>query len=785
MTETMSTIDHFWYQLDHARNPMAITALFEFDTPLDAERLRNTIEQRWLRFNRFQHRVSQPFPGIGRPKWVSDLGFNLRSHIHRAALPSPGDKKALQEMIGDLAATPFDHSKPLWQIHLIENYGSGCAVFWRIHHCIADGIALIHVLLAMTDDAADASRPVPDAFFPLPSKETILSKMIKSAAQTKTNVFAGLETVFDKTRRRRFVQQVAETATILEKQIRMSPDPKTAFKGELSSRKDVAWSDPLPIFQVKAAGKSLQATVNDVLITAISGALRRYLIEKDKPVADLDLHISMPVNIRKAGMEYELGNKFGVVSLALPMAIEDPIERLKEITKRNNKIKKSVEPLLSYQILKTLGAAPGMIARQAANFFANKGTAVLSNVQGPKQPVYFAGNKIKNMMFWVPRSGDISMGISILSYADGVSVGISSDANIISEPQQLIDYFKEEIQCLFDLSANPKKVGLGMRPSTRDGLKNSPQKPSQKKVTKTKRGLSTVLNLGIRSMPFDELTRKYMQKDSKFININGTKVHYCDQGSGPVLLLLHGILSSLHTWDAWTALLSPHYRIIRFDLPGFGLTTRLQSAPYSRDLFLDFLNQFVETLGLEQIDIAGNSIGGYLAWNYAMQYPEKVNRLLLIDAVGYPQDLPRIMNFVNAPLIRNIAGHMAPWIFFEQSVRSIYGDKSKVTDQVIARYYDMASSSENRGAYVDVLRLLKNQCDSKALCSGIDTIKSKTLLMWGEKDPWVPVEIVKNWERDLVSSQTIIYDGVGHLPMEEIPRQSAKDAHLFLQKTGI
>ncbi|MBF0450159.1 MAG: alpha/beta hydrolase [Candidatus Magnetomorum sp.] len=276
------------------------------------------------------------------------------------------------------------------------------------------------------------------------------------------------------------------------------------------------------------------------------------------------------------------------------------------------------------------------------------------------------------------------------------------------------------------------------------------------------------------------MVTKYTYPESQFIKINNTSVHYCDQGEGPVLLLLHGMLASLHTWNEWVKLLQPHFRIIRLDLPGFGLTNQLPEL-FNRDMFVNFLNQFVEALDLKEFVIAGNSIGAYIAWNYALDYPKNVKKLILIDAVGYPQSLPWVVNFVNAPVLRNIASIMTPRIFIDQNVRTIYGDKNKVTEELIDLYYDMVMNSANRGAFVNLFRLLKTECSSENLSRGITEIKTPTLLMWGNDDPWVPVTVVKDWERDLHSSKTIIYNGVGHVPMEEIPEQTANDAYKFLK----
>jgi len=288
-------------------------------------------------------------------------------------------------------------------------------------------------------------------------------------------------------------------------------------------------------------------------------------------------------------------------------------------------------------------------------------------------------------------------------------------------------------------------------------------------------------NLGLKSISYRNMLDKYTLPESRFIDINGIKVHYCDQGKGPILLLLHGMLSSLHTWNEWVKILSPHFRIIRIDLPGFGLTKYLSSKP-NLDTYMHFLYQLVQKLNLKDFFITGNSIGGYLAWNFSVRYPEKVNKLILIDAVGYPQNLPWIVNFVTKPVFRTIASMMTPRIFIDRNVKTIYGDKNKVTEELIDLYFDMVMSSDNRGSFINLFQTLKSQCSLNSLSKGITEIKVPTLLMWGKNDPWVPVDVLRNWERDLFSSHTIIYDGVGHMPMEEIPLLTAKDAFQFLKK---
>jgi len=770
--KSINSIDNFWLNLDGNTNLMVITAVLEFDNPLNFDRLSETIEKRWLVFDRFKQRLTVPV--IGLPKWEIDPDFDIRSHLQRVALPGDGDRLALQNMISDLTAIPLDRNKPLWQIHLIENYNGGCVLFWRIHHCIADGISLTHVLLSTADMAKDAPLPKTNV---TKKSDRIQKDMNKTPFKKNDSKSSYLSLKYWK----QTTNHAINVGNIISKQI--FSDAATIFKGKIGVRKCVAWSDPLSLSDAKSIGKTMGGTLNDVVVTAISGALRRYLLNKNTPTDDINIRVSMPVNIRKKGEELSLGNQFGLVNLVLPVNIEDPVLRFKEVKKRNDLIKNSPEASMSFQAFSAMGMMPGKISKKAADFFADKGTAVYSNVPGPQKPLYFSGQKIKNMMFWVPRTGHTGMGISIISYNGKITMGLATDEKRVADPQVILQYFQEEMKELKQLVEFEKAIKKQVHASQFKDMNDSLTQVTNDSTCAVKsNGFKNLLKknatFGLKSKSFEELVQKYNNKESKFIDINGIRVHYRDQGKGPIIILLHGMLATLQTWNEWVNSLSDYYRIIRLDIPGFGLTDRFNT--YSKEIFVGFLNQFFEALEINKFDIAGNSIGGYIAWNYALHYPEKVNKLILIDSVGYPQDLPGIVNFVNIPGMKKIASKITPRFFIEKSIKEIYGDKSKVTDELIDLYHDMLLNQQNRGVFVDFFRLLKQEASSIQLSQGIKNIQTPTLLMWGKEDPWVPVNVLENWERDLTISKTIVYDGVGHLPMEEIPLQSAHDAHTFL-----
>ena len=239
---------------------------------------------------------------------------------------------------------------------------------------------------------------------------------------------------------------------VLAKLALMSPDPSTAFKGKLGTRKNAVWTDPISLESVKMVGRSIRgATINDVLISTVTGAMRRYLKSRNYPVNRLDLNVLVPVNIRKPGTEVELGNKFSLIFLTLPVYIEDPVLRLKEVKRRMDDLKKAPDVLVNFGLLSTVGLMPPGIAKSMAHYFSNKASGILTNVPGPREPLYFSGSEIKNIMFWVPRAGDVGLGVSILSYNDRVSVGIAADEGLMPDGEALLEGFEEELDHLVKL----------------------------------------------------------------------------------------------------------------------------------------------------------------------------------------------------------------------------------------------------------------------------------------------------------------------------------------------
>jgi diacylglycerol O-acyltransferase len=452
--EKMSPIDTAWLRMDRTSNLMMIVGVIGFKQSVDFERLTKTLEYRLTaRFRRFRQRVHQDTLGAW---WEDDPDFDLRNHLLRRALPMPADHTELQRMTSELAAEPLNPSRPLWRFDFIENYEDGSALILRIHHCIADGIALVGVMLSMADLNADAPWPEPPAatskrsrtntdpwlalLDPMTQATTAAFGMTSRFWNGYFNLLSHPDQMF------KVGKHGVGFATELGKLLAMPADSSTRFKGKTTSVKRVAWCEPIPLAEVKALGKALDCSVNDVLLSAVAGALRAYLLSRGDSVDGVEIRAMVPVNLRTEKDSGKLGNRFGMVTLLLPLYEGNPFARLFEVRRRMNEMKGSYQPPLTMLLLGVSGVAPKFVQEKFLDMLANKASAVMTNVPGPKQPLYFAGSRMDQMMFWVPQSGDIGIGVSILSYNDSVQFGLITDHNFIPDPDAVTPLFRTEFE---------------------------------------------------------------------------------------------------------------------------------------------------------------------------------------------------------------------------------------------------------------------------------------------------------------------------------------------------
>jgi diacylglycerol O-acyltransferase / wax synthase len=456
-SEALSNVDSAWLRMEDPTNLMTITALMSFEEKVDFARLKREIEDRLLPFDRFRQKVVQPRVPFAKARWQEDEHFALSAHLRRFALPHPADQGTLQEVVSELMSTPLDYSKPLWQLHFVENYGAGCAIIGRIHHCIGDGLALMRVLFTLVDESPNADE---EAAASRRAESSRSAQREGGAGRSKGWVpDGGLDAVLNPSRILAMASKGASAATELGKLLTLSADPKTVFKGKLGAVKRAVWSDPIPLADVKACSRAMGATINDLLLTAVSGALRRYMLDRGDVPAGLSFRAVVPVNLRPLDGPMELGNRFGLVFLSLPVGIEGGVARLQALKREMDRIKATPQAIVAFGVLNALGMASSEIESLGVSIFARKATAVMTNVPGPQKQLYLAGAAIKEIMFWVPQSGRLGLGVSILSYHGNVRLGIAVDSGLVPNPGMIVTHFHEELEALTRHGSEQKQEG--------------------------------------------------------------------------------------------------------------------------------------------------------------------------------------------------------------------------------------------------------------------------------------------------------------------------------------
>lgn len=442
-------VDTIWLNMDRANNLMVIESLMMLDGPLDRERFLAVLQRRVL--DRYPVFGQLPVPArlpLVPPHWDDDPDFSLERHVHLAALSPPGDDVALQEYVNVHVSTPLARDRPLWEIHLIDGYGDGAAVYTRLHHALADGIALTRVLLSLTDETPGEDLDDPPAAAPL------VHGLMATAGRSVRGTGAALldaSRVISSTHVGDAVTAVRQTAGIAAKLL-LTRNPDSAVSGAPGVAKRAIWAPPIPLDDVVGAAHRTGTTVNDILVAALAGAVRSYL--RDHDTEPVDIPTMVPVNVRPLDepLPRELGNRFALVLFTLPSGISTPFERLAVTKHRMDAIKHSPEALLTFGLISGIGRTGSDLERLVVDFFANKASGVTTNVPGPTTPRYLAGTRISALLGWAPESGNQTLGTAIFTYAGSVFVGFKVDTETIADPEDLLAGFLDEVQTLCALA---------------------------------------------------------------------------------------------------------------------------------------------------------------------------------------------------------------------------------------------------------------------------------------------------------------------------------------------
>jgi pimeloyl-ACP methyl ester carboxylesterase len=288
-------------------------------------------------------------------------------------------------------------------------------------------------------------------------------------------------------------------------------------------------------------------------------------------------------------------------------------------------------------------------------------------------------------------------------------------------------------------------------------------------------------------IPLAELKDTYAPAPSKFIQVNDVLVHYRDEGNradSTPIVLIHGTAASLHTWEAWVKELKQTHRVISMDLPAYGLTGPNKTGDYSQEYYAQFMHHFLEKLDVKKCILGGNSLGGAIAWRYALNYPTEVSKLILIDAAGYPMEsksVPMAFQLAGVPVLNNIFQFVTPRFIVQKSIENVYADKTKVEPDLVDRYFNLALRAGNRQAFIERMSTFKTLLNDSTYLQ-IKNIKTPTLILWGDKDLLIPLTVAENFHADLPNDTLVVLKNLGHTPMEENPKQSLQVLINFLGK---
>jgi WS/DGAT/MGAT family acyltransferase len=451
-------VDTIWLNMDRPNNLMVIVSVVFLESVPDWDEVLELIRTRIVeRYPVFRQRRSADHGLFGEPYWEDDPHFDLARHVLRAALPEPGDDRELQRYIEEWVPEPLDPAHPLWEVHFLDGHGTGAALVLRAHHALADGIALTRVLLSVTED--DRGRTDADG--------GVLDVTVDATDDQEHSLLASVLTEgLDVARRGALLSArlatpsgVREALGLAVRTTRVVGDllfahnPDNPLGASPGVRKRVIWTQPLELDGLKRLGKLAGATLNDVLLAALAGAL--YAYQLDRGTVPVDLVTMVPVNVRPLDepLPRELGNRFALIFFRFPSALASPLARLSETKKRMDWLKSSPEAVLTYGLITAIGRTSREVERHVVNFFANKAIGVTTNVAGPRTVRYLAGVPVTGVLGWVPGSGHHTVGFCVFTYAGHVRVGLLADETVVSEPELLLRFYEDEVRALIRMGA--------------------------------------------------------------------------------------------------------------------------------------------------------------------------------------------------------------------------------------------------------------------------------------------------------------------------------------------
>lgn len=466
----MSPVDRAWLEMDGPGNPMVVAGVFQIERPYRLAAIRKTCTQRLLEYRRFRQ---HPAPECEPTCWVDAGPLNLDYHVQVRRLADSSDE-TLRVAIGSELTGELDRSLPMWRLLFFPRRGRALTVLFRAHHALADGMALVQVLLNITGARSGRRSAGPAGTAGGQRRDGPLGSLIRRL-QAIDRRLAGLRAMAldDLHHPDHLLEQLRHGRELLRaatRVLRLPDDNPPTLHRPLSGRRRVGWLDDLPFAPIRGAARRLGVTVNDLFLTALAGGMTGALNAGGSTVpAGQNLRAAVPVDLR-GGFNDELGNCFGLVLAELPVGPMDPRQRLRTVARRMLALKRSPEAEAVLVVLAAAGHLPVPLEKKLVAMIGSKAVAVVSNLPGPSRARTIAGARLKSVVFWPPQAGGVGMGISLFSYAAKVSVGVSVDPILGIDPQALLDAFRAELDALRRLSRRRAQRAV-RRPSRSRGAR--------------------------------------------------------------------------------------------------------------------------------------------------------------------------------------------------------------------------------------------------------------------------------------------------------------------------
>lgn len=463
-TEPMRAVDKAWLDMDSPCNPMVVSSIMDFEGAHDLRALAGHLVCPLLRHDRFRQRVVEK---DGACTWVEDDELHLGYHVQVRSLGADASDAELRAAIAAELERGLDRALPLWRVTLFPRDHGRVTVLFRAHHAVGDGVSLMQLLPSMNGavvpvphDEADAASPPHGPLGGLIQRLTSMNGVLEHLGEVIADDLKHPDHLAAQ------VGDARRTLAAIARVVALPDDNPTPFRAPLSGRRAVAWTGDLSFAALKGLARAQGVTLNDILLAALAGAFGQVLRADGGRVSEQqNLRVSVPVNLRANG-DGQLGNRFGLVLLDLPVGLEGWHARLDVINERMAALKKSPEARAVFGALAAAGHLPSAAERYLVNFVGGKAAAVVSNLPGPRRAVTIGGARLSNLVFWPPQAARVGIGVSFLSYANRVTVGISADTAHLARPQRVIDALRAELESILGHSPARRAPGRQRRASS-------------------------------------------------------------------------------------------------------------------------------------------------------------------------------------------------------------------------------------------------------------------------------------------------------------------------------